>query len=500
MINTKQRDSILTHVVVGTLFLLLCVSAIAPFLSPTDAQAAGRGDGKRYLNELSQAFQDVAEAVTPAVVHIQATMEVPASPHGRGGMPGFDFLRPPDNQPRQRSGIGSGVIVDAKNGYIVTNHHVVADAVEIEVTVTANGRSKTYNAELVGEDPGRGGTDLAVLKIDAENLVEAELGDSDDVKVGEWVMAIGNPFGLDQSVTAGIVSYKGRNTDITSYSAFIQTDAAVNPGNSGGPLVDLDGRIIGINIAIVTGGYQQSNAGVSFAIPVNLVRDVMTEIIEQGSVERGWLGIEMREVTDEFLKEIGFKTERGAFVRRVFESSPAEDAGLEAGDLIAGIDGVEIKDSGDLMYRVADMNPGVKIQLEVKRIEDDEERTVSLPLTLGSRTEGYAANTPGMEPMELGLALSPLTPEIIRRSGFDEDETGVLVTNVLPGSPADEAKLLIGDIIKEVNREEVGEPQQVYKIIRNMKVKTIRGKKVKLIPLLVQRDSHAIFLTIEKPE
>ncbi len=434
---------------------------------------------KDYLQNLSKAFQDVAERVTPAVVHIESTVKADESE--QQVPPSLFDLFHGAPRPRERRGLGSGVIIDAKKGYILTNGHVVsgedgksADKIVVTVTTGTNGDNKVhkeYPAKVIGADFIRvdemgapvDGTDLAIIQIEAEDLTEAPLGDSNDVKVGEWVMAIGNPFGLDQSVTAGIVSYFGRsNTRITGYDRFIQTDAAINPGNSGGPLVNLNGEVVGINTAIVTGGIQASYAGVGFAIPINMARDIVDELIEKGRVERGWLGISMRDLTEELAIGLDIDSERGVLVDTVFEGSPADDAGIKSGDVVLEIDGEPIVDANDLRFKVAACRPGEELKMTLLR----EGEHKKLSVTLGNRSEGLSdagtmlATSPISERM--GLQVSGLTPELQQGLGIEADAKGVVVTQVVPGSPSDRAGLQRGDLILEVGREEVGNPSEFW--------------------------------------
>ena len=470
------------------------------------------GDGKRYLQDLSQAFQDVAETVTPAVVYIESsqTMKVPA----RQMMPRdfFDFFQEPNErrqgQPEeyQKTGLGSGVIVDAENGYVLTNSHVVADADKITVTVRDGNSTKKYDVEWVRADPVTqfSGTDVAVLKINGDDLPEAEIGDSNELRVGEWVLAIGNPFGLDQSVTAGIVSYVGRAQSISPLVSLIQTDAAINPGNSGGPLVNLNGEIVGINTAIVTGGWQRSYAGVGLAIPINQAKDVMEQLIEHGKAVHGWLGISMgdkEELSDESLAEVlGLDaSEGGVLISRVIEDSPAEEAGLRGGDVIVAVDGQSVRDSASLLVIIAYKKPGDDVRLDVVR--RGERKTITA--TLGEREGGMAAAGMGeyLAVSSLGLSLIELSSEegksYAGQLGIDDDEEGLLVVQVEPGSPAAEEGMQPGDVIQEIGRAKVSSREDLANRVAEIVESTRKGDNVKIVLLVRSQDGSVGYKVLE---
>ncbi|MBW2109194.1 MAG: DegQ family serine endoprotease, partial [Deltaproteobacteria bacterium] len=401
-------------------------------------------------------FSQVAEAVNPAVVNISTERVIqgsagPAfrhfqSPFGKDD-PFHDFFERffgdmPRRQFKQRS-LGSGFIID-KKGYIVTNNHVVENADKIKVKLN-NG--KEVPAQIVGRDPK---TDIALLKVKKlRNVGVAKLGDSDALKVGEWVVAIGSPFGLEHTVTAGIVSAKGRVIGSGPYDDFIQTDASINPGNSGGPLVNMQGEVVGINTAIVSRG--GGNVGIGFAIPINLARDIIEQLKTSGSVTRGWLGVSIQDVTPELAEYYGLKEPKGAIVGEVFEGDPADKAGIQAKDVIVEVDGKKIHNSRDLSRIIAAVPVGKKVDVTVLR--NGKKRTFDIKIAKRTEDKEKAATRGGQE-TELGMTVSPLTRELARRYGLPEGE-GVVVVAVEPGSPAAEADVQEGDLILEINHKSV---------------------------------------------
>jgi serine protease Do len=414
---------------------------------------------------MSNAFKQVTKALAPAVVHITSTDKIePVTSGRRGGqltpeMPEglspfedeffrrfFDQSPGMTPQPRERVGQGTGVIVKP-DGYIVTNNHVVAQADNIKVKLSDD---REYEATVVGTDVE---TDLAVIKIEAEGLTAARFGDSAKLEQGEWVVAIGNPFGLDHTVTAGIVSAKGRNNmGLATFEDFIQTDAAINPGNSGGPLVNLYGEVVGINSAISsrTGG----NMGIGFAIPSNMVKSVFESIIETGSVERGWLGVSIQALTEDLAKSFNFEGTQGVLLADVIEDTPAARSGLKAGDIVVKVDSRRTNAPTELLDMVAKTKPGEKVTLEVYR--DGKVQTIDV--TLGERPAQVAARggeSSPSEPVEdLGLRVQTLTPELAQRLGV-RDVRGVVITAVESGSPAAQVGLQQGDVIGRVGETPV---------------------------------------------
>lgn len=440
---------------------IIAVCLLAILLTSFPAQA--KDYGLESLRQTGKAFADVAREVSPAVVYIQVekTIEQPYvqffSPFGEGSPFGDDFFRRffgtplPEvphrfqeaPQKQQVVGQGSGFII-SKDGYIMTNNHVVGDADKVTVKLL-DGRE--FTAKTVGADPR---SDVAVIKIDGENLPVLALGDSDTIEVGEWVVAIGNPFGLSHTLTVGVVSAKGRSSvGIADYENFIQTDAAINPGNSGGPLVNLDGKVIGMNTAIFSssGGYM----GIGFAIPINMAKDIMNQLIQTGSVTRGYLGIVIQNLTPDLAKSFGLEDHRGILVAEVSEDSPAEKAGLKQGDVIVEFSGKPVDEVGSFRNRVALKTPGSKEEITVLR---DGKRKNFL-ITIGKLPEEEFASAAQPHSMDkLGFSVQTLTPDLAQQFGI-QDKKGVIVTSVTPGSVAAMAGINPGTVIVEVNRKRV---------------------------------------------
>ncbi|MGD8718765.1 MAG: DegQ family serine endoprotease [Candidatus Zixiibacteriota bacterium] len=442
------------------------------------------------LRRIGQGFSQVVEEVSPSVVNVRVSKTVRSSGSGYGGSP-FDFFgespfgkffeMPEGGEEYLQEGSGSGVIVSA-DGYILTNNHVISDADEITV-VTADG--ERYDAEVVGADRR---TDLAVIKIEGKGFDAATLGDSDAIEVGEWVLAVGNPFELSNTVTAGIISARGRsNVGLAEYEDFIQTDAAINPGNSGGPLVNLDGEVIGINTAIATrtGG----NVGVGFAIPINMAKAVMEQLIDSGKVTRGWLGVMIQPVTSEFADQFDLKSKEGALVSEVTPGSPAEKAGMKHGDVIVAYRGEKIKDTNHLRKLVAATKVGEVS--DVKVIRDGSEKT--LKVKIGELPDETAANRGqdggGFGP-DIGFDVTSLTPSIRRQLGLDESRGGVVVRDIKQVSDAYRNGLRKGDVIIEINREPVEDVGDYNRIMGGVPA----GSDVLL---LVITQGHTRYVTFE---
>ncbi|MCU0603110.1 MAG: DegQ family serine endoprotease [Desulfobacterales bacterium] len=349
-------------------------------------------------------------------------------PFSEGG-PGREF--------KQRS-LGSGFVID-KEGFIVTNNHVVENADQIKVRLADE---REFDAKIIGRDPK---TDLALIQIEgAKELSPLKMGDSEKLEVGSWVLAVGSPFGLEQTVTAGIVSAKGRFIGAGPYDDFIQTDASINPGNSGGPLLNMNGEVIGINTAIVAQGQ-----GIGFAIPVNLAQNIIAQLKERGSVTRGWMGVGIQDLTPELAQYYGLKDQKGVLVTQVFPGDPADKAGIQAKDVIIAVDGKPVGTGRELSSAVAAMAVGREIPVKILR--EGKERVLKVQLSERKETE-LEAKGPTPETDELGIRAADLNPETARRFGIDENEKGVLVAAVKPGSKADQSGLQQGDIVKEVNR------------------------------------------------
>lgn len=391
-------------------------------------------------------FTELAERVKPAVVNISTTRNVKgrgfSSPFGRSPF-GDDFFDRffgdiPQREFKQRS-LGSGFII-SNDGYIFTNNHVVEKADKILVKVSDN---KEYEAKIIGTDAK---TDIALIKIKpSSNLPVADIGDSEKVKVGEWVIAIGNPFGLDQTVTAGIVSAKGRVIGAGPYDNFIQTDASINPGNSGGPLFNMEGKVIGINTAIVAHGQ-----GIGFAIPINMAKSILADLKTKGKVTRGWLGISVQDVSEDIAKNLNLKDRSGAIVSDVFKGDPADLAGIKVGDIVVEINGKAIKNTQDLLLNVASAQVGEKISVKV--IRDGKEMVFSV--TVKERKESAEVAATRGEGKFFGIVAREITPEMARQLGVAR-ETGLIISDIEEGSPADGVGLRQQDIIIQVNKVKV---------------------------------------------
>jgi serine protease Do len=413
-------------------------------------------DPHAVLQAMEEAFSSVSDRVTPAVVNVSTVPKRGSSGSDEQrfreyfGDEFYDryFRRRPRDDARST---GSGVIVDP-SGYILTNNHVIENAQDITVRLSD---SRKFTATLVGRDPK---TDVAVLKVDAPApLPTAEIGDSDRLRVGQWVIAIGNPFGLDRTVTAGIVSATARNrVGVATYENFIQTDASINPGNSGGPLVSLDGRVIGINTAIVAAGQ-----GIGFSIPINEAKAVMSQLIARGRVVRGWLGIVIQDITDELSSSFGVREREGVLVSDVMRGGPAESSGLRAGDVIVELGGTKIHEVPDLQRRVANVSPGQTITLVVIR----EGAPSKVNVKVGEMpTEDAAVAAVEAGPDGFGLQAEALAPDAADRMSLPFTQ-GLLVTDVTAGGPADRAGLRRGDVILEVDRQPVQDAPGLQKAL-----------------------------------
>ena len=430
-------------------------------------------------------FINLAKKLGPSVVNVSTTTVRGAEGNAPGPFgdndPAEEFWqrffggRTPRG-PQRQNGVGSGFIVDA-DGTILTNYHVVDGAQKLAVTLSDG---KKYDAKVIGRDQK---SDIAVIKIEAgRSLPAAPLGDSDGLEVGEWVMAIGNPFGLDHTVTSGIVSAKGRNIGQGPYDNFIQTDASINPGNSGGPLINLRGEVVGINSAI----FSQSggNIGIGFAIPSNAVKELLPQLRDKGRVVRGFIGASVQKVSPEIAESLGINPARGALVADLVKGGPAERAGVKTGDVIVEFDRRPIKDSADLPQQVARVTPGSAVQVKV--IRDGKETT--LPLTIGEmkETEVAASTQEG----ELGLTVQPLTPQLAENLGLERTE-GLVISAVKSGSAAEEAGLRSGDVIVELNRQPV-------KNLADYNREIARNDKTKSVLFLVRRGQSSLFLALKR--
>jgi len=428
---------------------------------------------------------DLTEKLGPSVVNISTTKVIKGrSGRGSGGEAPFDrffgndeFFRRffgdlPERELKQRS-LGSGFIISS-DGYIFTNNHVVEKADKIRVKLSSG---KEYDAEIKGKDPN---TDIALIKIKADKpLPIVTLGNSDQLRVGEWVFAIGNPFGLDHTVTTGIISAKGRMIGSGPYDNFLQTDASINPGNSGGPLFNMSGEVVGINTAIVAHGQ-----GIGFAIPINMAREILDDLKFRGKVTRGWLGITVQDITEEIAANMKLKNQQGALVSQVLEGEPGDRAGLKSGDIITRIDGKDIDSTRDLLNTVAGLKVGRTVQLQALR--DGKEMNFSA--IVGERKDTLQASREAV-PDTLGMTVQEITPELARHLKR-RTPGGVMITKIRPGSPADEVGLQVQDIILSINRRPI-------RTLKDYSNALARKPENSSWLLLIQRAGTSFFVTLE---
>jgi len=472
--------------------MISVLSLILGYVGSMGSVKAATGPG-----ELEKSLMLVSEEVRLSVVSI-TTVKVFKHPsteryHGdefgdrrdKRGSPFDDFFDrfmpkvPPRGEFKTQS-LGSGVIVriDDGKGYILTNNHVVADMDELKVKLSDK---REFDAEVVGTDEQ---TDLAVIKIEGENLVAAKMGDSDNLKQGQWAIAIGNPFGLNHTVSVGVVSAIDRSgVGIANYENFIQTDAAINPGNSGGPLVNIDGDVIGINTAIFTrsGGYQ----GIGFAIPVNMAKAVLRDLIDKGKVTRGWLGVAIQDMDASLAEQFDVKITEGVLISDVQDNSPAKEAGFERGDILIEYNNKGIADVNSLRHIVAQTEVGKKVDVKILRKGEEKILTVKI----GEQpSDLFATGRPSIGE-DLGMSVQNLTEELAKSFGY-EGENGVVVSAVEPGSPAAQADVKEGDLIKEVNRQRINNIKEFREALKS----TEKGKD---ILLLLRRGMHTRFVIIK---
>jgi len=455
------------------LFILLIALAVG---------GVERGAYPTELADWSGAISALAEKVKPCVVNLSTTRVLAGRPFFGPfeGDPFFErfferfFPDMPEPTFKTRS-LGSGFAI-SEDGYIITNNHVIEKATEIKVILSDE---KQYDAQVVGRDTN---TDIALIKISPdEPLHVAELGNSDELMVGEWVVAIGNPFGLQHTVTAGIVSAKGRWIGSGPYDDFIQTDASINPGNSGGPLFNLKGEVVGINTAIVASGQ-----GIGFAIPINMAKELLPQLKEKGSVTRGWLGVSIQEITPELAESFDLEpNQKGALVAEVFDNSPAKAAGIERGDVILKFDGKQVEDPKSLSRIVAATQVGKEAQVEVLR----DKKPLVLTVKVGELKEEFlVTGGRGEETSKtLGLTVQNITPDIAQSLGLEARE-GVVISDVESGSPAAEAGLRRGDVIVEANRRPVADIDDFNNAMQT-------GKETHLF--LIQRQDNTFYVAIK---
>jgi serine protease Do len=441
----------------------------------------------------SNIFVEIAKKQNPAVVNISTKTKRRArpprpqrDPRAPGGKDPFqDFYDKffGDRDKKPRSGMGSGFIID-KEGYILTNNHVIDGADEIVVLIEEGGNGeKEYDAKLIGTDSK---TDIALIKLilkdgDRKSFPALSLGNSDNLEVGEWVVAIGNPFGLSHTVTVGVVSAKERNIGSGPYDEFIQTDASINPGNSGGPLMNIKGEVIGINTAIISGN-SGGNVGIGFAIPINVAKDILKQLKEKGTVTRGWLGVMIQRITPDLAESFNLDRTEGALVGDVIPNSPAEKAGIKRGDVIVRFDRHEVKTMEALPKIVGSTTPGKAVKVEV--IRDGKKKVLDVTIAILKDEEIKVA---ALDP--IGIQVQDITPDIAQSLNLDNVE-GVLVSDVSSGEPGGEAGLKRGDIISEVNRTKVKNTGDYNRIASKLK----RGDTALM---LVRRGGTTIYIAVK---
>jgi len=464
---------------IGLFIFILIAALCCPWGAFSTDECLAESAGAR------SSFAGLAKAASPSVVNI-STLKVLKGSERQVPMPFgpndpfrdfFDRFRDMVPKDYKQQALGTGFVID-KDGFILTNNHVVEKGEEIKVKFSDG---KEFVAKIVGRDPK---TDLALIKIDSEMpLAPLLMGDSDALEVGEWVVAIGNPFGLGHTVTAGIVSAKYRHLGAGAYDNFIQTDASINPGNSGGPLLDAEGRVVGVNTAIYsqTGG----SVGIGFAIPINMAKNLLPQL-KEGKVVRGWLGVMIQKITPELKKKLGLKDERGALVADVTPNGPAEKAGIKRGDVILTFDGKEIKEMNDLPLIVASTPVGKMVKVEVWRKDKKE----TFEVKLGELKDDEKMQQPSSEETGiLGMRLEGLTEESAKRYGLSES-SGILVVDVEQNSPAGEAGIQRGDVILEIDQNPV-------KGLEELGRKAKEYKKGETVLLLIKRKEATIYVTLK---
>ena len=446
------------------------------------------------INAQANEFKSLSPLVkqlSPSVVNISTTSVTKGnlrsfqSPFGEREDDPFDdffekFFGDSPQKEFKRQGLGSGFIF-SEDGYIITNNHVVERATDIKV-ILQNGNS--YVAEIIGTDPK---TDIALLKIEpTEKLPAVRFGNSDDLEIGDWVLAIGNPFGLGHTVTSGIISAKGRSLGFGSYDDFLQTDAAINPGNSGGPLFNFDGEVVGVNTAIIARGQ-----GIGFAIPINMTKNIVSQLKNGGKVVRGWIGVYVQQVTPEIAESFNLKEDSGALVADITADGPADKAGLKRGDIIVEVNGTQIDEMPELPKLVASYAPGTKTKMKV--IRDGKEKVLSIKL--GELPENGAKVSTRKHDNEvekkLGLIVQDITPQAKSRLGLESSD-GVVITNVSAGSVAADAGLIRGDVILEINKKQIANLDDYRKQVDS-------SKEGQTLLFLVKRGSNTIYAAL-KPE
>ncbi len=460
----------------------------------------------KAVTMVPSSFADIAEDLIPAVVNISSTQKTiipqdfPEMPNFPEGSPFEDFFdefmdRRGGRTPiRPRSSLGSGFIIDAKNGYIITNNHVVKNAENINITLA---NDVTIEAHLIGSDEK---IDIAVLKIDttALDLKDVQFGNSDNLRVGDWILAIGNPFGLGGSVTSGILSARARDIHSGPYDDYLQTDASINRGNSGGPLFDMNGKIIGINTAIFspTGG----SVGIGFAIPSNLAQPVIAQIIKYGAARRGWLGVHIQQVTEEIAESLSLDKPRGALIASVSKKGPAEKSGLQAGDIIISFNGQAIKTMKSLPRIVAENEIGVSVKIKYWRNSKMQETNVTIgelekAEENGLLTSSIKTTSNGVDLEIVGLTLKEISNDLRNEFNIDKNTSGVFISNVKKLSEGFKKGLSDGNIIVEINQQSISTPQQIIDIVEKA-----QKNNRKSILLLINDNSSMRFVALKLKE
>ncbi len=499
MVNKKRFYLSAAFILIIGVFVGMILSSHIGMVSTSPAKSQVSTKAIDILTQLSEAQSEVAAIATPSVVNISTTRVIKSREEVPFDLFDDPFFRrffgdqfPHPNAPKEHKeqSLGSGVIV-SEDGYIVTNNHVIEKAQEIKVLLS---NKRDYKAKLIGADPK---TDIAIVKIEAKGLAALPWGDSNKLKVGEVVFAIGNPFGLNQTVTMGMISAVGRaNVGIADYEDFIQTDAAINPGNSGGALINARGELIGINTAILsrTGGYQ----GIGFAVPSSMARQVMDSLMKYKKVVRGWLGVSIQEVTSDLAEEFGVKDLKGALVSGVMKGSPAEKAGIKQGDVVLQYNGRTVEDTGHLRNMVSQTPLGSKVKIRLLRQKkeiDTEVVIAELPKKLGEALPRSPEEGPDHEEENTaltGLAVRELSPELARRLGVDPKEKGVVIVKVDPLSRIYEAGIRPGDIVLQINQKTVTSLDDYKRTVSSIKAKD-------RVLLLIRRKGEDLFVTV-RPE
>jgi serine protease Do len=471
----------------------LCLAVLTGSYSTSSAQSE---EDLVLLDRASKAFSSVVKKAGPAVVYVGVEKSVTGKNPGQlpsdlFNDPFFErFFGPEFRHPRtdprrdkrsfKRQAAGSGFII-ASDGFILTNNHVVGDADKITVRLADK---REFSAKVVGTDPQ---SDVAIIKIEGKDLPTLPLGNSDTLEVGEWVIAIGSPFELNQTVTVGIVSAKGRNRmGITDYENFIQTDAAINPGNSGGPLLNIHGEAVGMNTAIFSrsGGYM----GIGFAIPINMAKSIEQQLRKSGKVTRGWLGILIQDINEDLAKSFGLKETGGALISEVTEGSPAQKSGLLQGDIVTSINETRVADVADLRNKIAMFAPDTQLTLRILRDGKERELVVTVgeqPADMASIAKKMSATTLS----EMGLTLQDLTDEVAKQFGYNKDQ-GVLIADVDPNSPAAQVGLQAGQLVEEVNRIRIHNLKELQQAIK-------KSNNPKQVLLRVRSGEHSQYVVLQ---